>query len=81
MREQLFEILEELGVFFSDEEKGPANDVDLIEYVQDSYIRILFALQIEEKLGVVLDEDMLKADNLKSLNNLVRQLENAEPLA
>ena len=78
MREKLFEVLKKIGASFSDEEKESGNDIDLTGYIQDSYIKILFALELEENLGIVLADDALKEENLKSFNRLVEVISKSE---
>ncbi|MBQ7687577.1 MAG: hypothetical protein IJT27_00015 [Clostridia bacterium] len=79
MREQLFEILDEMGFSFEEEEKDPARDIDLREYLSDSHLMVMFALQVEEKLGVELDETILQEDNLQSFNMLAEMISKMEP--
>ncbi len=81
MREQLFEVLEELGIFFTDEEKQPENDFDLEEYLEDSFSKIMFALKVEKKLGIGLKEDVLNEENLQSFNRFAEAVSKIEPSA
>lgn len=81
MREQLFEVLEELGIFFTDEEKQLENDIDLEEYLEDSFAKIMFALKVEKKLGVGLREDVLNEENLRSFNRFAEVVSKMSPSA
>lgn len=71
IREKIFDALGELGVNFSDKEKTSAQDFDLSEYVQESIQLILFALALEENVGLELTDDIFVTDNLRSIDALV----------
>ncbi|MBQ7689450.1 MAG: hypothetical protein IJT27_09560 [Clostridia bacterium] len=79
MRDLLFDVLESMGVYFSEAERAADRDLNLLEYISNSHILVAFALKIEEKLHVDLPEDALLPENLQSLNKLAALLSALPP--
>ena len=50
-------------------------DVDLNEYLVESFLFVSFLIEIEERLGVELPYEFYTGDNLKSLNAFCTMLE------
>lgn len=72
IRNELFEILNEMGIFCNDNSE---DDIDLRDYIVDSILFVGFIVEIETKLGVELNDIFLSYDNLQSMNGFIKMLE------
>ena len=52
------------------------NDIDLSEYIIDSLQFISFIVEIENKFGIEIPDELLNIENLKSLNGFSQLIEN-----
>jgi len=68
----IFEYFEETGIYISDEEKE--KDIDLRDYLVDSLEHVTFIIEMEEKLGYELPDEILLYDNLSSINGFINML-------
>jgi acyl carrier protein len=73
VREKLFEILEESGLYV--ERKSSEEDIDLREYIVDSVQFMSFIVEIEAQLNIEIPDEVLVYDNLGSLNGFTSILQ------
>lgn len=67
-----FEILEEIGIYIDICERK--EDIDLTEYLIDSLQYIYIIVELEEKLGVQLSDEIILYDNLVSMNGFANMV-------
>ncbi len=72
IKKQIFEILDENGIYIEPGDTG--EDIDLREYLVDSIQYVYFIVELEERLGVELPDEILIYDNLASLNGFVNMV-------
>lgn len=73
VREKLFEILEESGLYV--ERKSSEEDIDLREYIVDSVQFMSFIVEIESQLNIEIPDEVLAYDSLASLNGFASILQ------
>ena len=71
----IFEILDENGIYIDSDEME--KDLDLRDYLLDSLQYIYFVVELENKLGVELPDEMLIYDHLSSINGFANMIQNA----
>ena len=80
IKKYIFEILDESGIYIDSSETE--EDLDLREYIVDSLQYVYFIVELEERLGVELDDEILVYDNLSSINGfanmIINMLQNTE---
>jgi len=62
----------DMGILVPDDN----NDIDLSEYIIDSLQFISFIVEIENKFGIEIPDELLNIENLKSLNGFSQLIEN-----
>lgn len=72
IKKYIFEYFEETGIYISNEEKE--KDIDLRDYLVDSLEHVTFIIEMEEKLGYELPDEILLYDNLSSINGFINML-------
>lgn len=72
IKKQIFEIFDENGIYITESEMQ--KDIDLREYLVDSIQFVYFIVELEERLGVELPDEILIYDNLSSLNGFVNMV-------
>lgn len=65
-------VLNELGI---ETEDIGENDVDLTEFIVESIMFISFIVELEDKLGIEIPEELLDINSIKSLNTFSTILE------
>ncbi len=65
-------VLCDMGILVPDDN----NDIDLSEYIIDSLQFISFIVEIENKFGIEIPDELLNIENLKSLNGFSQLIEN-----
>ena len=68
----VIEVLNELGI---ETEDIGENDVDLTEFIVESIMFISFIVELEDKLGIEIPEELLDINSIKSLNTFSTILE------
>ena len=76
IREKVRLCLQDIGVFLSDSEWKQI-DLNLLDYIQDSLQFINFIIEVEERCGCVLPDELLQMDLLKSLNLFTETIQTA----
>lgn len=72
IRQTVLESLNKAGV---DLTKVEVEDIDLREYLEDSFLFISFVVELEEALNIELPAEMLVYDEFSSLNEVCQRLE------
>lgn len=72
IKKQIFEIFDENGIYIAESEMQ--EDIDLREYLVDSIQFVYFIVELEERLGVELPDEILIYDNLSSLNGFINMV-------
>ena len=72
IKKQIFEIFDVNGIYIEPDDTG--EDIDLREYLVDSIQYVYFIVELEERLGVELPDEILIYDNLASLNGFVNMV-------
>ena len=72
IKKQIFEIFDENGIYIEPDDTG--EDIDLREYLVVSIQYVYFIVELEERLGVELPDEILIYDNLASLNGFVNMV-------
>lgn len=72
IKNDVIEVLNELGI---ETEDIGENDVDLTEFIVESIMFISFIVELEDKLGIEIPEELLDINSIKSLNTLSTILE------
>ena len=72
IKKYIFEILDEAGIFVDlcDFEK----DLDLREYIVDSLQYVYFIVELENRLGIELPDEILLYENLTSINGFANMV-------
>ena len=65
IKNDVIEVLNELGI---ETEDIGENDVDLTEFIVESIMFISFIVELEDKLGIEIPEELLDINSIKSLN-------------
>lgn len=73
MREEILEILDEMGILIDDAERK--SDFDLAEYFIESIQFISFIVEVEKRIGTELPDEYLLLTNYRSFNALCSALE------
>ena len=71
-KNDVIEVLNELGI---ETEDIGENDVDLTEFIVESIMFISFIVELEDKLGIEIPEELLDINSIKSLNTFSTILE------
>ena len=69
----IFEILDENGIYIDFDEME--KDLDLRDYLLDSLQYIYFVVELENKLGIELPDEILIYDFLSSINGFVNMVQ------
>lgn len=72
IKKYIFDILEESGIYFDSGEVE--EDVDLREYLVDSLQYIYLIVELEERLGVELPDEVIIYDNFISINGFANMV-------
>lgn len=72
IKNDVIEVLNELGI---ETEDIGENDVDLTEFIVESIMFISFIVELEDKLGIEIPEELLNINSIKSLNTFSTILE------
>ena len=72
IKNDVIEVLNELGI---ETEDIGENDVDLTEFIVESIMFISFIVELEDKLGIEIPEELLDIISIKSLNTFSTILE------
>ena len=72
IKNDVLEVLNELGI---ETEDIGENDVDLTEFIVESIMFISFIVELEDKLGIEIPEELLDINSIKSLNTFSTILE------
>ena len=72
IKNDVIEVLNELGI---ETEDIGENDVDLTEFIVESLMFISFIVELEDKLGIEIPEELLDINSIKSLNTFSTILE------
>ena len=72
IKNDVIEVLNELGI---ESEDIGENDVDLTEFIVESIMFISFIVELEDKLGIEIPEELLDINSIKSLNTFSTILE------
>lgn len=72
IKNDVIEVLSELGI---ETEDIGENDVDLTEFIVESIMFISFIVELEDKLGIEIPEELLDINSIKSLNTFSTILE------
>lgn len=72
IKNDVIEVLNELGI---ETEDIGENDVDLTEFIVESIMFISFIVELEDKLGIEIHEELLDINSIKSLNTFSTILE------
>lgn len=70
VRAAIYETLLESGIMIDSIEE----DLDLRDFIQDSLQFISFAVNLEQKLNVELDDELLLFDSVASFNNYSQRI-------
>jgi acyl carrier protein len=66
IREKIFDVLEANGIYIEDGKDS--EDLDLREYIVDSFQFINFIIELESELHIEFPDEALVFDNIASLN-------------
>ena len=66
IKNDVIEVLNELGI---ETEDIGENDVDLTEFIVESIMFISFIVELEDKLGIEIPEELLDINSIKSYRN------------
>ena len=72
IKNDVIEVLNELGI---ETEDIGENDVDLTEFIVESIMFISFIVELEDKLGIEIPEELLDINSIKSLHTFSTILE------
>ena len=72
IKNDVIEVLNELGI---ETEDIGENDVDLTGFIVESIMFISFIVELEDKLGIEIPEELLDINSIKSLNTFSTILE------
>lgn len=72
VRNVVIECLEDIGILI---DLSSDDDVNLTEYSVDSISFISFIVALEEKLGIIIPDDLLLIDILQSMNGFINLIE------
>ena len=72
IKNDVIEVFNELGI---ETEAIGENDVDLTEFIVESIMFISFIVELEDKLGIEIPEELLDINCIKSLNTFSTILE------
>ena len=72
IKNDVIEVLNELGI---ETEDIGENDVDLTEFIVESIMFISFIVELEDKLGIEIPEELRDINSIKSLNTFSTILE------
>ena len=72
IKNDVIEVLNELAI---ETEDIGENDVDLTEFIVESIMFISFIVELEDKLGIEIPEELLDINSIKSLNTFSTILE------
>ena len=70
IRDIVYEVIDEMGIYVDTEEE----DFDLSEYIVNSLQFLTFVLNLEERLGIEIPDDLLLYDKMYSFNGYCRML-------
>ncbi|GHV15158.1 hypothetical protein FACS1894219_11920 [Clostridia bacterium] len=70
IKKVILSALDEIGVYFDDQDIKSETDIDLREYIVDSLQFISFVVELEHQLCVEYPDDLLLYDNIASLDGL-----------
>lgn len=73
-RKAVFEVLEEMGIDCVPEK---TEDINLQQYIEDSFSFINFIVGIEERFNVELPDELLSYETIQSLNGFLQLIEAA----
>ena len=71
-REKMYEVLTELGIECNLKE---GEDLNLQEFIEDSFSFINFIVSIEEKFNVEIPDEFLSYETIQSMNGLLELIE------
>jgi len=71
IRDIVYEVIDEMGIYIDITEE----DFDLSEYIVDSLQFLTFVINLEERLGIEIPDDLLLYDKMYSFNGYCRMLE------
>lgn len=74
IKNTIFDILDKSGIYIDSTEIN--QDLDLREYLLDSLQYVCFIVELEERLSVELDDEVLIFDNLSSINGFINLIMN-----
>ena len=70
----ILDILDKSGIYIDPTEMN--EDLDLREYILDSLQYVYFIVELEERLQIELEDEILLYDNLSSINGFVNMIIN-----
>lgn len=70
-RELMFEVLDELGVEYTQSD----DDINLQEYIIDSFSFINFIVGVEEKFNIEIPDEYLSFETIQSMNGFIQLIE------
>lgn len=73
-KKAVFEVLEEMGIDCPAEKN---EDINLQQYIEDSFSFINFIVGIEERFNVELPDELLSYETIQSLNGFLQLIEAA----
>ena len=73
-REQICEVLEDMGIYISDDE---VEDFSLQTYILDSIQFISLIVNLEDKIGFAFPDELLQYDSIGSVSNLSQIIESS----
>ncbi len=71
-KKMMYEVLTELGIECS---LGDDEDLNLQEFIEDSFSFINFIVSIEEKFNVEIPDEYLSYETIQSMNGLLELIE------
>lgn len=71
IRDIVYEVIDEMGIYIDITEE----DFDLSEYIVDSLQFLTFVINLEERLGIEIPDDLLLYDKMYSFNGYCKMLE------
>lgn len=71
-KKMMYEVLTELGIECS---PGDDEDLNLQEFIEDSFSFINFIVSIEEKFDVEIPDEYLSYETIQSMNGLLELIE------
>ena len=72
IKKYIFEILDENGVYV--DQSDIEEDLDLREYIVDSLQYVYFIVELENRLGLELPDEILLYENLASINGFANMV-------